>query len=47
MKYAVKAEGISGRRSHPPRGGWIEIGLLGVSEGNDTSPTPHGVGGLK
>ena len=35
------------RRSHPSRGGWIEI-LTSVAQSQfEQRPTPHGVGGLK
>ena len=33
--------------SHPARGGWIEIDGGGNAGENSSSPTPHGVGGLK
>ena len=38
---------IRNTKSHPTRGGWIEInGNVVVSTGGN-GPTPHGVGGLK
>ena len=34
-------------KSHPARGGWIEIDLDRGHLVFDAGPTPHGVGGLK
>ena len=34
-------------RSHPTRGGWIEIDDREAVEQLKQGPTPHGVGGLK
>ena len=35
------------RVSHPTRGGWIEIAMETAENRSPSSPTPHGVGGLK
>ena len=36
------------KKSHPSRGGWIEIGKVKLNRPRlVNSPTPHGVGGLK
>ena len=34
-------------KSHPSRGGWIEMLISAPAEAPATRPTPHGVGGLK
>ena len=34
-------------KSHPSRGGWIEIRIISTMEIVPIRPTPHGVGGLK
>ena len=34
-------------KSHPARGGWIEIGMDKSEIIESLRPTPHGVGGLK
>ena len=34
-------------KSHPARGGWIEMTLISLSLTTVSGPTPHGVGGLK
>ena len=36
-----------GHLSHPSRGGWIEIRGNSGAQHRGSSPTPHGVGGLK
>ena len=38
---------MCGLMSHPSRGGWIEIIKPEDYAEKLTSPTPHGVGGLK
>ena len=37
----------TGARSHPSRGGWIEIPFKPINRDLGIGPTPHGVGGLK
>ena len=47
MKFFIHSAPPPICSSHPTRGGWIEIGLIGSKGAGIGSPTPHGVGGLK
>ena len=46
MKFGVGDDGV-GHKSHPARGGWIEIYPVHIPGKTRRGPTPHGVGGLK
>ena len=47
LKLSSSSKDINNDWSHPSRGAWIEMQILGESFGVDMGRTPHGVRGLK
>ena len=47
MKFQPQQDGDQRKRSHPSRGGWIEMMRPPCLPETRRRPTPRGVGGLK